>query len=316
MMRWMVAVTIVAAATVSACTGQVTDSAESTTASGRLTASEPSSPPRLDCKRPSKGQVKGDPVVPSAAIAARLCGGLVDNAGFNRAWPADTLRGTMVARLVDRLNRLQPYEQPSVCEAILSPGFDLVLAYPDGSRVWVDGDTSGNCDNVAVRGGQRWTGADQVLRATVDLIESRRRVVGPTAVGTYADCPRNWNDVAYTAGADPVEPHHPVTVTACRYRLDRPEPGTITQSADGRLTAQVRVSNPRPLLGEVVNGSRLDPCGGVAYDLARTQEVLLVQEGYGDSQVVSTTPCWANQLSGQRRYPSATLTRRVTALLS
>lgn len=312
--RLMAALMIAAVTTMSACTGQVTDSADST-ASVRSAVSESSSL-RLDCKGPARRQVKGDPVVPSGAVAARLCGGLVDNAGFNMAWPADTLRGQEVARLVGRLNRLQPYEQPPVCEMILSPGFDLLLVYPDGSRVWIDGDTSGNCANVAVRGGQRWTGADQILRATVDLIESRRRVAGLTAVGTYATCPRAWNDVAYTAGADPLRPGHAVTVTACRYRLDRPEPGTITQSAGGRLTAQVRVSNPRPLLREVVNGSRLDPCDGVAYDLARTQEVLLVQDGYGDSQVVSTTPCWANQLSGQRRYPSATLTRSVTALLS
>jgi len=314
-MRWLAGV-LTAAVTVIACSGPDVRSAETRNESERPSASQ-APPARLDCIRSSKREVKGDPVVPSGAVAARLCGGLVDNAGFNMVWPADTLRGPAVARLVKRLNRLEPYKQPAVCEAVLSPGFDLVLAYPDGSRVWMDGDTSGNCANIAVRGGQRWTGADQVLRRALTLIESRRRVVGPTAVNRgEGTCPRRWNDVAYTGGADPVKPRDSVTVTACRYRLDRPEPDTITQSADGRLTNQVRVNSPGPLLREVINGSRVDPCGGVAYDLKRTQHVLLVRDGYGDTHVVSTTPCWASQLSGQRRYPSSTLTRRVTALLS
>lgn len=312
----LAAVALTAMVTMTSCTGQDIHRAASTTTSERSTAGQ-GSPPPLDCEGSTKGEVTGAPVVPSGAIAARLCGGLVDNAGFNMAWPADTLRGPLVARLADRLNRLEPYNQPSACTLVLSPGFDLVLAYPDGSRVWVDGDTSGTCANVTVRGGQRWTGADGVLHGTLALIQSHRRAVGPSDTHRgAATCPRNWNDVAYTAGADPVAPRDPVTVTACRYRLDRPEPGTITQSADGRLIGQVRLNKPRALIREVLTGSRVNPCGGVAYDLARTQDVLLIRDGYGDIQLVSTAPCWANQVSGERRYPSATLVSQVATLLS
>lgn len=310
------AVAVLAAMVMTACTTQGGGhSAEQTGASLRPTAGSVS-PARLDCKKPVKTQVQGEPAVPTGAVAARMCGGLVDNGGFNLAWPADTLHGPDVAQLVARLNHLEPFKQPPVCTLPLSPGFDLVLAYPDGSRVWAHDDTSGSCANVAVDGGRAWTGAAQLLHRTLALIESRRSVAGPVALGGDLRCPREWNDVSFTAGADAVRPDSTVTVTACRYHLDRPEPGTSTQSADGRLTGQVRVNDPTPLLRDVADGSRVDPCGGVDYDLARTQDVVLVRDRYGDVQVVSTTPCWANQLTGQRRYPSHALAHRVALLLS
>lgn len=313
MRRWITGA-VLAALAMTACTTQGERSLESTDASGHV-AGTSLSHARLDCAAPLKSKVDGDPVVPAGAVAARLCGGLVDNAGFNLAWPADTLRGPDVAQLVARLNRLTPYKQQRPCTLPLSPGFDLVLAYPDGSRVWVHGETSGSCANVAVHGGRRWTGADKILRGTLALIRSRRSAAGPAASNRVAPCPRRWNDVSYTAGADPVRPGIPVTITACRYRLAL-DPSIITQSADGRLSRKVRVTNPKPLVREVADGSRVDPCGGVAYDLSRTQDVLLVRDSYGDVQVVSTTPCWANELSGQRRYPSQALAHRVSALLS
>lgn len=313
MRRWITGA-VLAALAMTACTAQGERSLERPAASGHVAGTSVSHA-RLDCAAPLKTKVVGEPVVPAGAVAARLCGGLVDNAGFNLAWPADTLRGPEVAQLVARLNRLAPYKQRPPCTVPGSPGFDLVLAYPDASRVWVHGDTSGSCANVAVRGGRVWTGADKILRGTLALIESRRSVAGPAASNRVARCPRKWNDVSYTAGAGPVRPGNPVTVTACRYRLDL-DPGTITQSADGRLTRQVRVTNPKRLVREVADGSRVDPCGGVAYDLSRTQDVLLVRDSYGDVQVVSTTLCWANELSGQRRYPGQALARRVAALLS
>ena len=316
-MRYWTALLLTVAATLSACTGP--DPAPDASPAERPPASEASNgSPRqhLGCERPSRVRVEGVPVVPEGAVAARLCGGLVDNGGFNMTWPADTLHGRSVTELVDTLNRLRPYDQPSVCTLVGGAGFDLVLAYPDGSRVWLDGDTSGTCANIAVRGGDIWDGAGQILHRTLAFIEADRRATGARDPGPDRGCPRSWQDVAYTDGAEPVRRRTAVTVTACRYHLDRPDPGTITQSSDGRLTRMVRVAHPEPLVRMALRGSRRDPCHGVAYDLGRTQDVLLVRDGYGDTQLVSTTPCWAHQLSGQRRYPGAPLGERVAALLS
>ncbi len=74
-MRW-VGVLLAAALSVTACTGQDLGSPEQTTTSKRPASSE-ASPLRLGCERPPKGRSQGDPVVPSGAVAARLCGGLV-----------------------------------------------------------------------------------------------------------------------------------------------------------------------------------------------------------------------------------------------
>jgi hypothetical protein len=317
-MRWL-AVTLTVVVTLSACTNTATPSTETspdlTTAASNPSGAKEAPPVWLDCRRTPKGTVEGSPVVPTGAVAARLCGGLVDNGGFNMAWPGDTLRGPAVTRLVERLNGLEPFEQPTTCDLVLSAGFDLVLAYPDGSRVRVDGDTSGNCAHLTVRGGQKWTGADQLLRQTLARIDKHRRTVKDASMATTLTCPQQWNNVTYTAGAAPVEPGDQVTVLACRYRLD-PEPSTITQSWDGKLVNSVRVKKPEPLVREAIRGTRVDPCNGVAYDLAETQNVLLIQDGYGDTHVVSTTACWANQLSGPRRYPTVPLARQVASLLT
>ena len=317
-MRWLT-VTLTVVVTLSACTNIAAPSTEPSrelpTAASESSVAEGTSPVALDCKRTPKASVDGSPVVPLGAVAARLCGGLVDNAGFNMAWPGDTLRGPAVTRLVERLNGFEPFEQPSVCELVLSAGFDLVLAYPDGSRVRVDGDTSGNCAHVTVQGGQEWTGAAQLLRQTLTLIDSHRRTVNDASTDTALTCPRRWNNATYTAGATPVEPGDQVTVLACRYRLD-PEPSTITQSWGGKLVNSVRVREPQPLVREAVKRTRVDPCNGVAYDLAMTQDILLIQDRYADIHLVSTAPCWANRLSGPRRYPTPHLKRQVAALLS
>ena len=276
---------------------------------------EPSPSENLDCSRPPDAPADGSPVVPTGAVSARLCGGLVDNGGFNMVWPADTLRGELVDRLVDRLNRLEPYVEPDACTLVLSPPFDLVLEYPDGSKVWVQGDTSGTCANLAVQGGKVWAGADTVLRSTLALVEDQRAKPAPTTPIEPAQCPEKWNGVSYTADADAVVPGSPVGVTACRYLLDPPAPGTITQSADGVLATQAPVEDPSAVLRKIAEGSRSDPCGGIAYDLNRTQDVLLVRDAYGDLQVVSTTPCWANELTGAHRYPSQDLASAVAHLL-
>lgn len=319
MMRWL-AVSLIVMVTLSACTDTAATSTETTpglptAASESSSGGEEAPPAGLDCKRTSRASVEGKPVVPPGAVAARLCGGLVDNAGFDMAWAGETLRGRAVTRLVERLNGLEPFEQPSVCDLVLSAGFELVLGYRDGSRVRVDGDTSGNCAHLTVHGGRKWTGADQLLRETLVLIDRHRRTVHDVGFDTALRCPRQWNDLTYTAGATRVVPGDRVTVLACRYRLE-PEPGTITQSWDGTVTDSVRVRNPQGFVRMAVQGTRVDPCNGVAYDLALTQDVLLVRDRYGDTHVVSTTACWANQLSGPRRYPTPSLTKQVASLLS
>jgi hypothetical protein len=320
MMRWLT-VALAVVVTLSACTNSAAPSTEPSpelpTAASQRSAAQEAPRVVLDCKRTpaTKGGVDGSPVVPPGAVAAQLCGGLVDNAGFNMAWPRDTLRGPAVTRLVERLNGFERFEQPSVCGLVLSAGFDLVLAYPDGSRVRVDGVTSGNCAHLTVQGGQRWTGADQLLRETLALIDTHRRTVNDASMDTALTCPRRWNNATYTAGAKPVEPGDQVTVLACRYRLD-PEPSTITQSWGGKLVHSVRVWKPQPLVREAVTRTRVDPCNGVAYDLALTQDILLIQDRHGDTHVVSTAACWANRLSGPRRYPTPHLTRQVASLIS
>lgn len=281
------------------------------------TESTPTTPPgELSCTRPAAASVEGAPVVPDGAVAARLCGGQVDNGGFDMSWPADTLRGEYVARLVARLNGLSPYVQPDVCTTPGSPPFDLVLEYADGARVWAHGDTAGSCEHLTVDGGGRWRGSPGVLVAARRLIEEQRAEVGPArSAPAAATCPGSWNDVAYTDGASVLGPGSEVAVTACRYRLEKGDPATITQSWAGTLQHEAIVDDPQTVLRLVAAGSRADPCHGSSYDLDRTQDVLLVRDRYGDIHLVSTTPCWPNSLTGRRLYPSAELAGLVAGIL-
>jgi hypothetical protein len=276
---------------------------------------EPPVSERLDCRRPPLDDVVGDPVVPTGAVAARLCGGLVDNGGFNLVWPADRLEDVYVDRLVKNLNGLEPYVQPEACTLPLSPPFDIVLLYPDGSKVWAHGDPSGTCEYVAVQGGEAWAGAPALLDRALGIIEDRRADVGPGATIEQPRCPVEWQDVSSTAGAAAVSPDSRVAVTACRYTLERGDPATITQSWDGLLEKQATVEDAETVVRLVADGSRSDPCGGAAYDLEPTQDVLLVRDSFGDVQVVSTAPCWSNLLTGVRRYPSAALANEVADIL-
>jgi hypothetical protein len=282
---------------------------QSRAATGDLESSE------LGCSRPEVEKVNGAPVVPSGAIAARLCGGSVDNGGFNLLWPADTLHGVYVDRLVRRLNELERYVEQNSCTLPYSPSFDLVLLYPDGSTVWAHGHTPGSCANFEVQGGDAWTGSVQVLRATQALIDDQRAKLGPAKSVARAKCPQSWNDVSYTAGADTIREGAEVSITVCRYRLEQGDPTTITQSWDGRLTARADVDDPETLMRAIAHGSKIDPCGGVAYDLERIQDILLVRDTYGDVQVASTTPCWPYDLTGPRLYPSAALAELTGHLL-
>jgi hypothetical protein len=177
------------------------------------------------------------------------------------------------------------------------------------------GDTAGNCEHVTVLGGEVWSGAPGILRTALTLVEDQRADTAPVAPIEPPACPPRWNAVSYTAGAADVAPGAPVAVTGCRYLLDPPDPGTITQSADGVLQQQAIVEDPATLVRLIAEGSRVDPCGGVAYDLERTQDVLLVRDSHGDVQAVSTTSCWANQLTGVRRYPGSGLAQAVAEVL-
>jgi hypothetical protein len=274
----------------------------------------PSAQTALDCDRPPAAPVAGDPVVPDGAVAARMCGGLIDNGGFNAEWPSDTLTGEYVDQLVARLNRLKPYEEPDGCTLPYSTPFDLVLRYPDGSKVWVHGDTSGTCENVAVDGGDVWSGAPGVRDSVREIVRQQRRET--TSVGDLEapTCPDSWQDVSATIGADKVSPGDPVAVTACRYTLEQQDPKLTTQSSDGVLDKQVVADNANALVRLAADGSRSDPCGGGDYDLDRTQDVLLVRDSAGDVHVVSTVSCWPSELTGPRLYPSDALASAVDSL--
>jgi hypothetical protein len=231
-------------------------------------------------------------------------------------WPVDLLEDEYVDRLVGRLNRLEPYVQPEGCTLPLSPPFEIVLLYPDGSRVWAHGDPSGTCEHVTVQGGETWAGAPAILDTALAIIEDRRADIGPGEAVDQPRCPSSWQDVSYTAGAAAVSPESRAAATACRYSLDRGDPATITQSWDGVLQQQATVEDVAAVLRMVAQGSRSDPCGGDAYDLERTQDVLLVRDSFGDVQVVPTEPCWANELTGVRRYPSETLANEISDILN
>lgn len=287
--------------------------------STNISSATPPSTVGLDCARPPeppKTPVDGSPAVPTGAIAARLCGGLIDNAGFDQLWPADTLRDDYVQPLVAHLNGLPKYRQPEYCELIGGPSFEIELLYRDGSKIWIEGATGGNCAHIEVQGGEAWGGAEGVLRQALALIEDQRAVVGRAASVEPANCPQSWQDVFNTAGAAPFTTGSRVAITACRYHLGPPKPNRITQSWQGTLRAQLAVEDPRTFLKLLAESSRFSPCDGRDYDLDRTQDILLIRDAFGDQHVVSTTPCWPNQATGQRRYPSDSLANAVADLFT
>lgn len=300
---------------VSGCSsGDVSSSdARSSTPSSR--ASEPSAEtsetrPALDCLTPARKTVRGAPVVPRGVVAARLCGGQIHNGGLNHVWPADVLTGTRAAALVDQLNRLRPYRQPSGCTLPLETPFDLVLQYPTGRRVLIHGDTSGTCAHLSVQGGREWRGSRVIRGLALSLIRDQRNeqmVANPSVFhAVQPGCPEEWQDLSQTLDlGNGAAVDGRVLMTACEYRLQLDQ-RFISQSAKGQLVSQVEVDDPTAMMREVRRGSRIDPCDGREYTLDAIQRVLIISDSLGDMHVVPTEPCWGYSLGGHRIYgPSA-----------
>jgi hypothetical protein len=271
----------------------------------------------LDCNHTRPSQTTGSPVVPAGAIAARLCGGLIDNGGYDSLWPNDILRGRYVERLIARVNQMRPFVQPPrFCQAVGGPSFDLVLAYPDGSQARLTGSVAGNCARLEAADGSSWRDPEPVLRDALALIEEQRQQDGPSHHPDPASCPERWQDVFITVNADPLAKGAPVAVTACQYRLHL-NPRFTDQSANGPLRGEVVATDPASLLAMARAGGRVDPCHGKDYRLDPVQDLLLVRNAWGDVNVVTTdAPCWPNTLTGPRRYPTQALADEVAALFS
>lgn len=272
---------------------------------------EPSS---LDCSPVADTEVTGDPAVPGGAIAARFCGGQADNGGIDRLLRDDVLTAARTTELVDRLNTMTPFVQQQPCRLIGGASYGLVLLYPDGSRVRLNGYTGG-CPTLEVEGGAVWSEAADILQVTQRLINEQRAAEPPPAeAAPAARCPEIWNDVYETADAEDVQAGQPMAITACRYKLDLSDRTIISQSAPGVLVDSVSPKDPARLFELVGQGGGADPCRGVAYNLDATQDVLLVRDRYGDTHVVPTAPCWPSRLMGSTRYPSPTLALEVRRL--
>jgi hypothetical protein len=208
---------------------------------------------------------------------------------------------------------MRPFVQPRLCQAIGGPSFDLMLAYPDGSRVLLEGSVAGNCAHMEAPDGSTWIGSQRILNEALALIRQQRRQEGPSQHPAPPRCPEQWQDVFTTTNVDPVRVDTPVGVTACRYRL-RLNPGHIDQSANGSRLDQVVVTNPGPLLTKIRAGGTADPCQGKDYRLDPVQDLLLVRNVWGDINVVTANaPCWPNTLTGARRYPTEALAEEVAS---
>lgn len=278
---------------------------------------DPASSPGVaapDCDSAGAVAVQGKPAVPEGAIGARLCGGREDNGGFNMQYRQDTLSAERTSVLVARLNDMEPYEQQQICRAIGGESYGLVLLYGDGTQVRLDGSTGG-CPNLRVQGGTIWKNAAEILGVTQRLItEQRNAEPVPNGPIDPPACPQEWNDVYYTDRAQPLQSQE-IAVTACRYLLDLSDRTIITQSAPGTLTESVLVANPKMLMGLIEAGDPKDPCPG-EYDLDANQDVLLVRDRHGDTQVISTEPCVPTRVTDRRLYPSAALAAYVRTLFS
>jgi hypothetical protein len=274
-------------------------------------ASTPDVINRLDCARPDERPVRGAPVVPDGAVAARMCG-RSGNGGFDTAWPIDTLTGNDAEQLADELNAMPPYDPTADYGCTTRVPFDLVLRYADGRRVWIEG--ARKCGLVSVQGGQKWNGAATLSDLALRLIGQRRAAHPATNAPVPPQCPLKWSNVADTIGAKPVTAASEVAVTACQYRLDPGSPRFASERATGRLDLQAVVNQPAAMLRTALAGTPTDPCNGQNYALAAVQHLLIVRDRFGDISVVSTEPCWPSTLSGTSRYPSSTLAAEVARL--
>lgn len=280
----------------------------------------PAEPPtdvvnRLDCARPAAAPVTGSPVVPEKAVAIRLCGRERSAAGFDAAWPGDTLTGEGAASLTAAINDLAPYDAGADPACPRTEPFALVLRYADGSRVWLRGDGGADCARLTVRGGQVWSGAADISALALQLIDQQRTQRPGTRDPIPPLCPQEWRNVATTIGVGPVTPDDTVAMTACQYRLETPDGFSLTDpDATGRLDLQAVVGDPRSLLHAATEGSPEDPCDGRSFRLAATQRVLILRDVHGDIQVVPTERCWASTLSGTAAYPSPALVAQVADL--
>jgi hypothetical protein len=243
-----------------------------------------------------------------------VCGGTIDNGGYDNLWPDDTLRGRFVEGLVARVNQMRPFVQPRMCDLVGGPSFNLMFAYPDGSQVLLKGSVAGNCAHFEAPDGTSWRSPAPILSDALALVREQRGEDGPSRHPTPAPCPEMWQDVFTTANVGALAEGAPVAVTACRYRLHLNQ-RHIDQSANGPLLGQFVVTDPVGLLGAARDGGRIDPCHGKDYRLDPVQDLLLVRSGWGDVNVVTAdAPCWPNNLSGPPRYPTKTLAHQVSAL--
>lgn len=290
---------------------------------GAAPSGAPSAAERLSCDQTVEQAVAGAPAVPAGAVAARLCGRVPRATGFDSVWPGDVISGPAAADLAERLNELAPVEGPpevptpgevASCQQ-RAPAFTLVLRYADGRRVLVESGAAADCELLSVDGGRAWLGASEIRAAALQAIEDQRVQRGPLGPPVAPLCPKRWAKVADIVGAAPVTAATPVAVTACQYRLDD-EAANLRAggNARGELVWERVVREPDAVMATALAGVPEDPCGGAAYDLATTQRILLVRDGYGEIQVVSAEPCWPSVLTGESRYPSSALASALAAL--
>lgn len=310
----------VAAAVVTAIVGTMTLLPDG---GGSVPSSTPPGVERLSCDETVEQPVAGAPAVPADAVAARLCGRIPNETGFDSVWPGDVLTEAAAADLAARLNALEPFAgsptTPSAADLAScrqrAPAFTLVLRYADGTRVLVDSGASADCELLSVDGGQAWVGASAIRAAALQAIDGQRAERGPLGPPVAPLCPKRWAKVADIFGAAPVTAATPVAVTACQYQLDD-ERGNLRAggAARGVLAWERVVRDPQDVMSAALAGVPEDPCGGEAYDLATTQRILLVRDGYGEIHVVSDEPCWPSTLTGEPRYPVSALAGRLAAL--
>lgn len=316
---WWLAVAA-AAAVVTAIAGTVTLLPNG---GGSAPSNAPAAPQHLSCAETLEQPVAGAPAVPTDAVAARLCGRIPNETGFDSVWPGDVLTGAAAADLAERLNALDPFggspTTPSAGDIAScqqrAPMFTLVLRYADGRRVRVDSGVSADCELLSVDGGRAWLGASEIRAAALRAIQGQRVERGPLGSPVATLCPKRWEKLAGIFGAAPVTATTPVAVTACEYQLDD-ESGNLRAGGDarGELEWERIVREPEAVMSTALAGVLEDPCAGEPYVLATTQRILLVRDGYGEIHVVSAESCWPSTLTGEPRYPASALAGQLAAL--